>query len=56
MSNTEKLDARDLIRQAKEEGLLDSNVTINCLYCPAVFPKEYLSCPQCGIKIIYRLM
>ena len=55
MSNTEEINPLDLIRQAKEEGLLDSNVTINCNYCQAVFPKEYNSCPQCGNKRIYHL-
>jgi len=55
MSETEEIDATELIRQAKEEGLLDSNVTINCFHCNAIFPKEYVSCPQCGIKKMYHL-
>jgi len=55
MSETEKIDARELIRQAMDEGLLDLNVTTNCLYCKAIFPIEYDSCPQCGLMRIYPL-
>jgi len=55
MSETEKIDARELIQQAIDEGLLDLNVTTNCLHCKAIFPIEYFSCPQCGIKKIYHL-
>ncbi len=55
MSNTEEISPMELIRQAKEEGLLDSNVTINCNFCHAVFPKEYNCCPQCGNKKRYQL-
>ncbi len=55
LSNTEKIDATELIRQAKEEGLLDPNVTTNCSNCSAIFPNEYIKCPQCGIKKIYHL-
>jgi len=55
MSETEEIDATELIRLAKEEGLLESNVTTNCLHCKAIFPFEYVSCPQCGIKKMYHL-
>jgi len=55
MSNTEKMDSKELIRQAQEEGLLDSNLTINCFNCHAIFPNEYLKCPQCGIQRKYYL-
>ena len=37
----------ELIEKAKKVGLLDSNLTINCIICDAVFPKEYEKCPQC---------
>ena len=47
MSSTEEIDPMNLILQAKEEGFLDSNNTITCVYCMAVFPKEYDNCPQC---------
>lgn len=38
----------ELIEKAKEIGLLDANLTINCIICNAVFPKEYDKCPQCN--------
>ncbi len=47
MTITEELNSTDLIQQAKEMGLLDSNLTIKCVHCHAVFPKEYNICPQC---------
>ncbi len=52
MSNTEKIDPRELIRLAKEVGSLDSNVTTNCFHCKAIFPLEYDGCPQCGTENI----
>ena len=55
MSETEKIDARELTRQAIDEGFLDLNVTTNCLYCKAIFPLEYDICPQCGRMKIYPL-
>jgi len=55
MSETEKIDARVLLRQAIDEGLLDLNETTNCLHCKAIFPIEYDSCPQCGRMRIYPL-
>jgi len=47
MSNKEEIDPVELVREAKDAGLLDSNVTINCVHCHALFPKEYHNCPQC---------
>ncbi len=55
MSEIEKIDARELLQLVIDEGFLDLNVTTNCLHCKAVFPLEYVSCPQCGIKKIYHL-
>lgn len=49
MMNSEKqLRSSELIRQAKESGLLDSNISIRCVNCCAVFPEEYRNCPQCS--------
>jgi len=48
MSNTEQLDPIKLIQQVKEMGLLDSKVTIKCVHCKIIFPKEYVKCPQCN--------
>ncbi len=55
MSETVKIDAKELIRQAIDAGLLDSNATTNCMHCKAIFPIEYDSCPQCGRMKIYHL-
>jgi len=49
MSNTEQLTPIDLIQKVKEMGLLDSKMTISCVRCHALFPKEYDKCPQCRI-------
>ncbi len=54
LSNTEKINSTELIQQAQEEGFLDSNVTINCVHCYAVFPKEYNKCPQCGVDELWK--
>lgn len=46
VNNKEEIDSTELIRHAIEFGLLDSNMTVNCVCCNAVFPKEYGNCPQ----------
>jgi rRNA maturation endonuclease Nob1 len=43
----EQLNLTKLLQQAKEIGLIDSNLTITCVNCKAIFPKEYGVCPQC---------
>ena len=48
MNNTEQSDTMELLRQAKEIGLLNSDLTISCFHCKAIFPKEYNKCPQCN--------
>ena len=45
-----QLNLRELLQQAKEIGLIDSNLTITCFNCRAIFPKEYSNCPQCQTK------
>lgn len=45
-----QLNLMELLQQAKEIGLIDSNLTITCLNCRAIFPKEYGNCPQCQTK------
>ena len=52
MNNTEQSDSMELIRQAKEIGMLDSNLAISCFHCRAIFPKEYGKCPQCNTNQI----
>jgi len=53
LNNIKKIDSIELLQQAKEAGLLDSNVTIKCVHCHAVFPKEYNICPQCNTNGTY---
>ena len=48
MKNLDRTYPAELIKQAKEIGLLDSNLTIKCVVCKAIFPKEYHKCPQCN--------
>ena len=52
MNNEEKSISIELIRQAKEIGLLDSNLAISCVLCKAIFPKDYDKCPQCNTNQI----
>ncbi len=52
MNNEEKSISIELIRQAKETGLLDSNLAISCVHCKAIFPKDYDKCPQCNTNQI----
>ena len=48
MNNSNQSYSMKLIEKAKKVGLIDSNLTINCLVCHAIFPKEYENCPQCN--------
>ncbi|HUT05505.1 MAG TPA: hypothetical protein VMW74_02295 [Nitrosopumilaceae archaeon] len=48
MNNAKQSSSMELIEQAKEIGLLDSHLTIKCVFCQAIFPKEYDTCPQCN--------
>lgn len=36
-----------LIEQAENLGLLNSDWTLECDHCQAVFPREYKKCPNC---------
>ncbi|MDH3617145.1 MAG: hypothetical protein OES14_05095 [Nitrosopumilus sp.] len=45
-----QLNLAELLQQAKEIGLIDSNLTVTCYNCRAIFPKEYGNCPQCQTK------
>jgi hypothetical protein len=49
MNDKEQLNSMELIQKAKEFGLLESNLTLTCVQCNAVFPKEYFNCPQCNL-------
>lgn len=40
-----------LLEEANKRGLLDSNFTIKCQFCPAIYPKEYEKCPRCEIEV-----
>ena len=48
MDNPELSHSMELIRQAKELGLLNSNLTIRCIHCNAIFPNDYNKCPKCN--------
>ena len=48
INNQEGRDSTELIRHAMEFGFIDSNLTIKCVCCNALFPKEYGKCPQCS--------
>ena len=48
LDNLEQLKSMDLIQQAKEMGLFDSNLTLKCVHCSVMYPKEYDKCPQCN--------
>ena len=54
MINTEITNARDLLQQVQERGLLTSNSTITCVDCQVVFPIEYHHCPQCEIDDLWH--
>ena len=45
--NKEEQDPLILLLQAKELGISDSEVTIKCVHCKAIFPNECGKCPQC---------
>ena len=47
MKTSENDNSLDVLREAKEFGLLDSQSTLSCIDCNIVFPKEYEKCPQC---------
>lgn len=38
----------ELILEAQEMGLLDSDMTLKCDKCHVIFPKEYTNCPSCS--------
>ena len=39
-----------LLEEAKKRGYLDSDSTIKCQICPAIYPKEYKQCPRCELE------
>ena len=38
----------------EELNLINSNSTIKCVNCKAIFPKEYNQCPQCEIDKLWQ--
>ena len=48
MKNSDALNSKELIQDAKENGFFDSNLTIKCDFCNVIFPEDYGSCPQCS--------
>ncbi|MDH3618408.1 MAG: hypothetical protein OES14_04175 [Nitrosopumilus sp.] len=54
MNKVESLNAKELIQQAEEIGLLNSNSTVRCHNCNVVFPTEYNQCPKCEIDALWK--
>ena len=54
MNKIESLSAKELIRQAEEIGLLNSNSTVRCDYCKVIFPTEYDQCPKCEVDALWQ--
>ncbi len=38
----------------RELDKINSNSTIKCVYCKAIFPKEYYNCPQCEVDTLWQ--
>ncbi len=47
MNTMKELNSMKLLEHVKEVGLLNSNLSLKCVHCKAVFPEEYSNCPQC---------
>ncbi len=54
MNNTEQSHSIELIQQAKGNGLINSNSSIQCVHCKAIFPEEYNKCPQCEVDKLWE--
>jgi len=54
MNNTESTNAKKLIQQVNDRGLLYSKSTIECVHCKVIFPIEYGKCPQCEIDNLWH--
>lgn len=44
------IESTQLLKQAKDLGLLDSERTLTCPLCQAIFPGEYQNCPKCIVS------
>ena len=47
MENQKQTTSMELLQEAQNLGLLDSESTTLCSNCHATFPKEYATCPSC---------
>lgn len=50
MINSEQLGTLELLQLAEKVGMFDSGLTLNCIHCKAIFPKEYEFCPKCKLN------
>ena len=50
MTNMESRQLTQLIKQAKDLGLFDSEWTLTCPLCHAIFPGDYQNCPKCSVS------
>jgi uncharacterized paraquat-inducible protein A len=54
MFGTEPFRSSQLLQQAHDMGLLNSENTIKCSNCQAVFPEEYGTCPKCSVAKFFQ--
>lgn len=50
MNDTKLKNAKELIQQVKERGLLRESSTQKCVSCKIMFPSEYNICPKCEMN------
>ena len=46
--------SKELILRLKERGLFYTSSTITCGRCKAIFPIEYINCPQCEVDDLWN--
>jgi len=56
MNITEPIKSNELMLQLKERGLFYTNSTITCGRCKAIFPIEYINCPQCEVDDSWQII
>ena len=54
MFGKEPFRSSQLLQEAHDMGLLNSEQTIKCTNCHAVFPEEYGPCPKCSVEIFFQ--
>lgn len=49
MTNKEFAKSTQLLEQAQELGFFNTDLTIKCTICHAIFPESYGTCPKCFV-------